>query len=137
MKRERNGYINLIRHFPLRKLEAEDDHAMAMKIVSWDSDGKKNLDKGSRQYLEVLVNLITEFEKNSGHRIDTSGVTPGDIVKDLADENGLTLTALARNIEIGQSNLSEMVNGKREWSKKAILGLCQRFSLNPMLFLVP
>ncbi len=76
-----------------------------------------------------------EYEKRAGHAIDTSKVTPAEVVRHLMVENDLTISRLAREIGVGQSNLSEILSGKRAWSKTVIRGLCERFSLNPMLFL--
>jgi antitoxin component HigA of HigAB toxin-antitoxin module len=50
------------------------------------------------------------------------------------EENDLTISALAREIGVGQSNLSDILSGKREWSKTVIKRLSDRFSLNPILF---
>jgi len=133
-KKQRDQYMRLISTFALRKLQNEDDYALACGLVR-DVAGDKQLDEGSYRYFEVLIDLIGEYEKSVGHRIDTSKLAPGEIVRHLAEENGMTLTDLAEEIGIGQSNLSEMVSGKRDWSKKAIVALHERFLLDPMLFL--
>ena len=82
-----------------------------------------------------LAGLIADYEQHASFAIDTSKVSAADVVRHLMQENDFTITALAREIGVGQSNLSEMLGGKREWSKKVIKELAQRFSLNPMLFL--
>jgi len=48
--------------------------------------------------------------------------------------NGLTISTLAKQIGIGQSKLSEMLSGRRDFSKTAIAKLCARFGLDPAVF---
>lgn len=134
VKKQKDQYMRMIATFPLRKLQSEDDYARAYSLVR-DVASDKQLDEGMQRYFEVLIDLIAEYEKGAGHRLATSKLSPGEIVKHLAEENGMTLAELAEEIGIGQSNLSEMVNGKRDWSKKAIVALHERFLLDPMLFL--
>jgi antitoxin component HigA of HigAB toxin-antitoxin module len=84
----------------------------------------------------VLIDLIADYEKSEAHSLDSSRVTPAGVIRHLAAENGFSRSALAAEIGIGQSNLSEMVSGKREWSKAAMKGLWNRFRINPKLFLL-
>jgi antitoxin component HigA of HigAB toxin-antitoxin module len=130
----KDSYLQLINEFPLRKLANAGQHRRALAIFSRFA-GREKLDDGIVDYLDVLAGLIADFEQHASFAIDTSNVSPADVVRHLMHENDLTISALAREIGIGQSNLSEMLSGRREWSKKAIKGLCERFSINPMLFL--
>jgi antitoxin component HigA of HigAB toxin-antitoxin module len=127
-------YFQLVNDFPLRKIQDEDSYEQAMKMVHLFAI-KKRMDSGAREYFDVLVDLIADYEKRAGQTLDTSDVTPTDVVKHLAAENGCSLSALAGEIGIGQSNLSEMLSGKREWSKAAIKGFWKRYRIDPMLFL--
>ena len=88
-----------------------------------------------RDYKSVLVSLIVEYERSANLRIDTSNVTAAQVIQHLRDERGMTVTALAKAIGISQSSLSEMLNGRRDWSKQAIIRLCDFFGLRPDLFL--
>ena len=47
----------------------------------------------------------------------------------------MSVNALAKTLEISQSSLSEMLNGRREWSKQAIIRISDYFGLQPGLFL--
>jgi antitoxin component HigA of HigAB toxin-antitoxin module len=128
-------YFQLVSEFPLRKIQEENSYEQAMKMIHLFAV-KKRMDSGTQEYFDVLIDLIADYEKRAGHALDTSHVTPADVVKHLATENGYSLSALATAIGIGQSNLSEMLSGKREWSKAAIKGLWNRFRIDPMLFLL-
>lgn len=120
--------------FPLRKITGPGEHGQALAIVARFA-GQEMIDEGIVDYLGVLIDLIVAYEKRASYATDTSGISAADVVRHLMAENNLTISGLAREIGVGQSNLSEMLSGKREWSKAAIRGLSERFSLNPMLFL--
>jgi antitoxin component HigA of HigAB toxin-antitoxin module len=130
----KDSYFELISEFPLRKLVGKEEYRHALGIFARFA-GREKLDDGIIAYMDILADVIADYERRAGHAIDTSKVSAADVVRHLMEENGLTISRLAREIGIGQSNLSEILSGKREWSKKAIKGLSERFSLNPMLFL--
>ena len=48
----------------------------------------------------------------------------------------MSVSALARLIGVPQSNLSEMLGGKRAWSKTAIRGLSEHLNIRPDHFFV-
>ena len=128
-----DSYFEMINEFPLRKIRNTDEHRQALAVFSRFA-GRDRIDRGIVDYLGVLAGLIAEYEKSAGYTIDVSGLRAADVVRHLMDENQLTISGLARELGIVQSNLSEMLSGKREWSKKAIKGLAGRFGLNPLLF---
>ena len=131
----RDSYLHLVRRFPLRRLKNRQEHAEAVKVlrrVSLAHQGDRN--SGILDYLDVLADLIDQFERTARLKADTSRTSPAGIVRHLMAANGLTVTELARQIGIGQSNLSEMLGGRRDFSKRAISGLRHRFGLNPEVF---
>lgn len=130
----KDSYFELVKEFPLRKITDAGEHRQALAVLSRFA-GREKVDDGVVDYLGVLTDLIAHYETRAGHAIDTSEVSAADVVRHLMTENDLTISGLAREIGVGQSNLSEMLSGKREWSKTVIRGLSERFSLNPMLFL--
>jgi antitoxin component HigA of HigAB toxin-antitoxin module len=134
MRKVRDSYFDLVKEFPLRKIRSAEEHRQALALVSRFA-GREKIDEGAVDYLGVLADLIVGYEKIAGQTIDTTNVTPVEVVRHLMNESGLTISGLAREIGVGQSNLSEMLSGKREWSKAAIRGISERFSLNPMFFL--
>lgn len=130
----KDSYFEMVKEFPLRKITGAGEHLQALAVVARFA-GRDKIDEGIVDYLGVLTDLIAAYEKRAGHAIDTSEIGAADVVRHLMAENNLTISGLAREIGVGQSNLSEMLSGKREWSKAVIRGLSERFSLNPMLFL--
>jgi antitoxin component HigA of HigAB toxin-antitoxin module len=125
-------YFDLVRAFPLRRITSAAEHAKAKKIVFHLS---VQSDRGTREYVDVLVDLIIDYEKRAGFAIDTSHVTAADLVRHKIEERGMSVSALAKQSGIAQSNLSEMLNGTRGWSKSAIRSLSKLLNIRAERFL--
>lgn len=130
-------YFELVQRFPLRRLKSASDHARAVKFlakVSLKHQGTR--DRGIMDYLDMLADLIDQYERSARLKVNTSHRTPADVVRHLIEANGLTISALAKEVGIGQSNLSEMLSGRRDFSKTTIAKLCDRFGIEPAMFFV-
>lgn len=129
-----DSYFVLVRAFPLRRFRSASDHAKAKEIYLDLSRGTP--DRGTRDYLEVLVDLIAEYERRSGHAIDTSGITASELIRHRLEQRGMSISQLSRETGIPQPNLSEMLNGSRDWSKSAIRALSKLFNIRADRFLI-
>jgi antitoxin component HigA of HigAB toxin-antitoxin module len=128
-------YLDLVRRFPLRPIRNQRQHTQAVKALTQTSlNLQGSRDSGVLDYLEILAGLIDQYECAAQLKVATSHLTAAEVMRHLAQANGLTVSALARNIGIGQSNLSEMLSGRREFSKRAIQGLCARFGVSAGIF---
>ncbi|HEX4052798.1 MAG TPA: helix-turn-helix domain-containing protein [Tepidisphaeraceae bacterium] len=131
----RDTYLELVRRFPLRRLKSHSQHRAAMVFFTRTSLQHQNAhDQGILDYLELLAKIIDEYEREARLKLDLSHVNPAGLLRQLMTERGLSISGLAREIGLGQSNLSEMLSGRREFSKSAIECLCERFGLNPAVF---
>ena len=127
-KGRRDAYFDLVRAFPLRRITSASDHAKALVIFRQLGD---KADRGTRDYVDVLVDLIADYEKRAGFAFDTSDVTAADLVRHKIAERGMSVSALAKQVGMAQSNLSEMLNGTRGWSKTAIRALSKLLNIAP------
>jgi antitoxin component HigA of HigAB toxin-antitoxin module len=126
-------YFELVRAFPLRRLKNHGEHLRAKDIVLRLSRGKA--DVGARDYLDVLVGLIADFETRSEQTLDVSDVSAAQLVRHRLEERRMSVSQLAREIGIPQPNLSEMLSGSRDWSKAAIRSLSKLFNIRAERFL--
>ena len=131
-KRAADTYLDLVRAFPLRRITTPANHATATKILLRLS-GK--VDRGTRDYVDVLADLVVDYEKRAGLAFDTSHVTAADVVRHKIEQRGITVNQLAKQIGVAQSNLSEMLNGTRGWSKAAIRALSKHLNIRAERFL--
>jgi len=120
-------YMGLINEFPLRRIKSDSMHAKATKLVLRLSG--QRADRGTTDYLDVLIDLIAEYEKRTEQALDSSKASAAELVRHRIDERAISVSALARLISVSQSNLSEMLAGKRDWSKAAIRGLSSHLKI--------
>jgi HTH-type transcriptional regulator/antitoxin HigA len=128
-----DSYLELIREFPLRRIKSRADHAQAKAMVLRLAGQKP--DRGAEEYLDVLVELIADFERRSGWTISSARLSANELVRHRIEERRLSITALAKQIGLPQSNLSEMLAGKRGWSKAAIRALSKLLHIRAERFL--
>jgi len=129
----RDAYFELVMQFPLRRIKSPQQHREAMNIFTRLASKDKNA--ATEVYVETLVTLIAEYERSSNHYFDTSHVTAADLVAHLLEERRMSVNALAKEADVAQSALSEMLNGKRGWSKSAIIKISKYLRINPGIFL--
>jgi antitoxin component HigA of HigAB toxin-antitoxin module len=128
----RDAYLNLVLMFPLRPIRNRSSHEQA-KVVLRNLFGKRSA--AVRDYKVVLAHLIAEYERSANLRLDTSKITPSEIINHLLEERKMSVSSLARRLKISQSSISDMLNGRRGWSKLAIIRITAFFGLEPRMFL--
>lgn len=128
-----DSYMDNIHAFPLKRIRTAADHAAAKKVYLRLSSGKA--DQGTRQYLDVLVDLIVDFENRAEQPAVSADVTAAELVQHRLKERGMSVSELSRQSGIPQSNLSQMLHGRRDWSKAAIRSISQLFSIRAERFL--
>ena len=132
-EKETDPYLELIMNvYPLRPIRSVREHQQAMKALRSLAGDKRAV---VAEFKKVLVSIIETYEREAGLQLDTSHVTASDIVRHLLSERHMSVNALAKERGLSQSALSDMLNGKREWSKSAIISLSDYFGLNRGIFL--
>ena len=91
------------------------------------------MDGGERDYLETLVVLIQDAEKDALRSL-TKDVAPVDLIKHLMEERKMSVSDLGKVVG-GQATASLILGGKRSISKSQIRALAEHFQLSPAAFL--
>ena len=104
-------YLKLIRRLPLRPIrtDAELDEAVAVSL-SLDERGRGDLTPEERDYHDVLVTLIAQYEEEHHPVPDVSGV---DMLHCLIENRELTQAAVAKGSGISEPALSDILAGRR------------------------
>lgn len=126
----RNAYMELIQRFPLRPIRTEKELDRAIAIVDELTD-RDNLDKGEKDYLEVLSDLMERYEAEE-HPIEP--VSDAVILAHLLEAKGITQVELAREAKIAESTISEALKGKRTLTRSQIGRLARCFGIGPAVF---
>ncbi len=132
------AYIALVRAFSLVKIENEEKNATALtvmeKLMLYMNEFEAEIDlevvAQIRAYMDVLGNLIQEFESRMYPREKVSG---HEMLGYLMERHSLNQTDLAEELG-GQSVVSQILHGKRELNLRQIRALSKRFNVSPEVF---
>jgi HTH-type transcriptional regulator / antitoxin HigA len=124
-------YLDLIRSFPLRPIRSETDLDRAEPILHQLLDAP-NLSAPEQDYLEILGNLIEEYERKA-HPVEP--LPPHEMLAMSIESKGVTQTEVSRATGIPVSTISELIAQKREFNRAHIEKLCAYFELDPKAFI--
>ena len=126
----RDRYLELVRKFPLSPVKNEKDLKAAQSVM----DGilaKGRLNKGELAYLDTLSELVLAYE-NVHHPIPAA--SDAAMLQHLMDAKGVTQTQLHRATKIPLSTISEILSGKRHFTKGTIGAFAEYFHVDKGLF---
>jgi len=123
-------YLELVREFPLRPIRtnAELDAAVAVVDLLIDPD---ELTAPEQDYLDVLSDLIEDYESEA---VPMRPVGDADMLRFLIENRGATQSAVAKQVGIPESTISEVVAGKRKLNRRQIGKLARYFRVEPGVF---
>lgn len=127
-----DSYFRLVQAFPLRRIASAAAHARAKAVYLRLNRG--SLDRGQRDYLDVLADLIADYEERTADE-SLGSVSAAELVRHRLEQRGMSVNALARMVGVSQSNLSDMLSGSRDWSKSAIRSISAYLSIRAERFL--
>ena len=121
-----DSYLELIRAFPLASIRS-DAHLRAAQGVMDQLLAKGKLDRGEALYLDALSDLTVAYE-DEHHAIEPA--SDADMLKHLLEAKGVTQTELHRATGIPKSTISEVLAGKKPFSRQMIRKLAAYFQVN-------
>ncbi len=124
-----NDYIELLTSFPPRPITSEEELELTQNIIDQLLDQGK-LSQDEKDYLNVLGALVYEYEQQQEPIPDIYGV---ELLKSLIEDNGLRQKDLV-SIFKTESIVSDILNGKRELTKRHIEELAEFFHVSPAVF---
>ena len=127
-----SAFAELVRLHPPRVIHDETDYDNTQEIVD-ALTSIPHLSRGQSDYLETLSVLMEAYEEEH-HAIDTSELTPLEMLKFLMEQHAMTSGDLGKLI--GSASLASMIlSGKREISKANIAILAKSFGVSAECFL--
>ena len=70
-----DGYLQLVSEFPLRRIRTHKEHADAVGYLA-ELGIRGETRAGAEDYVETLAQLIEDYEKDAGLKMDLSHLTP-------------------------------------------------------------
>jgi HTH-type transcriptional regulator/antitoxin HigA len=129
-KKVTDTYFKLVHEHPLTPIRNSAELAAAQNRI--DELLQQDLDSGARDYLTVLTALVEDYEDDNVKIPDASGA---DVLRELLRVNDLSQAQLAKEVGITQSTLSELVNGRRQFTTDHMVALGKFFGVSPAVFL--
>ena len=126
----RDSYLVLIHRFPLRAIRNDRELDAAIALVDELLD-RPMLDEGEDDYLDVLGNLVEDYEE-SVHPIEPA--SDAAMLESLLTDRGQTQLHVAAATGIANSTLSNVLHGKRQLTRDHIRRLAKHFKVDPAVF---
>ncbi len=122
-KRQQDTYLHLIQELPLVSITS-DEHLDAAQAMLDHLTDKKNLNGGEQAYLDALSDLVAVYEDRY-HPIAVA--SDADLLRHLMEAKGVTQTQLHKDTGLAKSGISEVLAGKKPFSKTMIGTLAAYF----------
>lgn len=123
-------YLELVEQQPLVVLNSEEDyntaHAFMERLVL-----KYRLSRGEELYLETLTSLVGDYEDE---HYPMGPATDAGLLRLFMDDRGITQAELHRQTQIPKSTISEILSGKKPFTRTIIRKLAEYFGVAKSLF---
>ena len=124
--KDRDSYLELVLTFPLASIKSEE-HLEAAQEVMDRLLAKGELDHGEEMYLDALSDLVAAYE-DEHHAIEPA--SDADMLRHLMEAKGVSQMQLSRDTGIAKSTISEVLAGKRPFSRQMIRKLADYFKVD-------
>jgi len=122
----REAYFALVQHFSLVSIKTDQELASAQEMLdSILAQGR--LARGDEIYLDALSDLIVVYEDRH-HPI--AAASDADMLRHLIDARGISQAELGREAKVATSTVSEILAGKRPFSRQIIRKLSDFFRVD-------
>ncbi len=121
-----DSYLKLILEFPLTSIKSQVQLAAAQTVID-RLLGNGTLDDGEELYLDALSDLVGAYEDI---HYPIAPASDADMLRHLMDAKDVTQAELHRQTGIPKSTISEMLAGKKAFSKAIIRSLAGFFKVD-------
>ena len=112
--------------FPLASIKSDEHLAEAQRVM----DGllaRGTLDAGEETYLDALSDLVGSYEDEQ-HAIEPA--SDADMLRHLMEARGVTQVQLSHDTGLPKSSVSEVLAGKKTFSRQMIRKLAEYFHVD-------
>lgn len=123
--KNRDSYLRLIQEFPLASIRSVD-HFAAAQLVMDELLRRRKLDLGEETYLDALSDLVATFEDEY---YPIPAATDADLLRHFIEAKRITQIQLSRETGIPKSTISEVLSGKKHFTRQIIHKLADYFDV--------
>ena len=125
-KAARDSYLELVLAFPLASIKSDEHLDEAQQIMD-RLLAQGELDDGESLYLDALSDLVAAYE-DEHHAIEPA--SDADLLRHLIETKGITQAQLHRDTGLAKSTISEILAGKKPFSRQMIRTLADYFQVD-------
>ena len=122
----RSSYLELVQAFPLSSIRSQSQLRQAHKVMD-QLLTKGKLNDGEEIYLNAISDLVAVFE-DQFHRIEPA--SDAEMLRHLMEAKGVNQIELHRHTDIPKSTISEILAGKKPFSRQLIRKLADFFKVD-------
>lgn len=119
-------YLKLVTECPLTSIKSERQLREAQSMLERLS-AKGKLEAGEQMYLDALCDLVEVYE-DAHYTIEPA--SDADMLKHLLEAKGINQAELHRQTKIPKSTISEVLSGKKPFSRTMIRTLAAFFQVD-------
>jgi HTH-type transcriptional regulator/antitoxin HigA len=123
---QKDSYLALVQEFPLASIRS-DSHLHAAQVVMDRLLAKGKLNEGEKLYLDALSDLTAAYE-DEHHAIEPA--SDADMLRHLMSAKGVNQAEVHQATEIPKSTISEILAGKKPFSRQIIRKLAAFFGVD-------
>ncbi len=127
--KSRGSYLALVEALPLASIKSDTHLAAAQKVMD-RLLAKGKLERGESIYLEALSDLVASYE-DQHHSIKPC--SDADLLRHLMEAKGVSQSQLSQDTAIAKSAVSELLSGKKPFSRKIMRKLAAYFEVDVSL----
>ena len=122
----RDSYLKLVTAFPLASIKSDEHLEEAQKVMD-QLLARGELDDGEEMYLDALSDLVAAYE-DEHHPIEPA--SDAEMLRHLMEAKGVTQAQLSRDTATPKSTISEVLAGKKPFSRQMIRKLADYFNVD-------
>ncbi len=124
--KDQDSYLELVLRFPLSSIQSEEHLGEAQAVMD-RLLAHSDLDDGAQTYLDALSDLVSVYE-DEHHAIEPA--SDADMLRHLLDAKGVSQTLLSQKSGIAKSTISEILSGKKPFSRQVVRKLADYFQVD-------
>lgn len=124
--KDRDSYLELVLAFPLSSIRSNQHLDEAQKVMD-RLLARGKLDDGQATYLDALSDLVALYE-DEHHFIEPA--SDADMLRHLMHPKDVSQTQVSRDTGIAKSTISEVLAGKKQFSRQMIRKLADYFDVD-------
>ena len=124
--KSRDSYMELVLDFPLASIKSDEHLAEAQRVMDALLTRDK-FDEGEETYLDALSDLVGSYE-DEHHAIEPA--SDADMLRHLMEAREVSQIQLSRDTGLPKSTISEVLAGKKPFSRKMIHTLAIYFRVD-------